>query len=109
MKKILKLLSLLTVGLFFVACNDGASEGFTKSGKAGNLSVTYYVVWHLKNCPIYSWSLTSITLLNSRKGTSSSLLVSGDSCQRFWTPKLKYSSFLAQQDQVKHTCPCMDV
>jgi len=41
MKKILKLLSLLTVGLFFVACNDGASEGFTKSGKAGNLSVTY--------------------------------------------------------------------
>lgn len=41
MKKLLKLASLLTLGLFFVACSDGASEGFTKSGKAGNLAVTY--------------------------------------------------------------------
>ena len=41
MKKLLKLASLLTLGLFFVACGDSASEGFTKSGKAGTLSVTY--------------------------------------------------------------------
>ncbi len=41
MKKLLKLASLLTLGLFFVACSDGTSEGFTKSGKAGNLAVTY--------------------------------------------------------------------
>ena len=41
MKKLLKLVSLLTLGLFFVACGDSASEGFTKSGKAGTLAVTY--------------------------------------------------------------------
>jgi len=41
MKKLLKLASLLTLGLFFVACGDSASEGFTKSGKAGSLAVTY--------------------------------------------------------------------
>lgn len=41
MKKLLKLASLLTLGFFFVACSNGASEGFTKSGKAGNLNVTY--------------------------------------------------------------------
>ena len=41
MKNFLKIASLLTLGLFFVACNDEASEGFVKTGKAGNLSVTY--------------------------------------------------------------------
>ena len=41
MKKLFKLISLLTLGLFFVACGDSASEGFTKSGKAGSLAVTY--------------------------------------------------------------------
>jgi hypothetical protein len=41
MKKLFKLVSLLTLGLFFVACGDSASEGFTKSGKAGSLAVTY--------------------------------------------------------------------
>ncbi len=43
MKKFLKLTLILTLGLFFVACNDDAtsSKGFTKSGKAGSLSVTY--------------------------------------------------------------------
>jgi len=41
MKKLFKLASLLTLGLFFVACGDSASEGFTKSGKAGSLAVTY--------------------------------------------------------------------
>jgi len=43
MKKLFKLVSVLTIGLFFVACNDGATEskGFTKSGKAGSLNVTY--------------------------------------------------------------------
>ncbi|CAA6811012.1 MAG: Unknown protein [uncultured Sulfurovum sp.] len=41
MKKLFKLVSLLTLGLFFVACGDSASEGFTKSGKAGSLDVTY--------------------------------------------------------------------
>jgi hypothetical protein len=43
MKKLFKLVSILTVGLFFVACNDGGSDskGFTKSGKAGSLNVTY--------------------------------------------------------------------
>ncbi len=41
MKKLFKLASFLTLGLFFVACGDSASEGFTKSGKAGALSVTY--------------------------------------------------------------------
>jgi hypothetical protein len=43
MKTLLKLVSVLTIGLFFVACgeSDSASEGFTKSGKAGSLEVTY--------------------------------------------------------------------
>ena len=41
MKKLFKLISLLTLGLFFVACGDSSSEGFTKSGKAGSLAVTY--------------------------------------------------------------------
>jgi hypothetical protein len=43
MKKLFKLVSVLTIGLFFVACggSDNASEGFTKSGKAGSLDVTY--------------------------------------------------------------------
>jgi len=42
MKKLFKLVSLLTLGLFFVACGgDSSLEGFTKSGKAGSLSVTY--------------------------------------------------------------------
>jgi len=43
MKKLFKLVSLLTVGLFFVACggSDASSEGFSKSGKAGSLKVTY--------------------------------------------------------------------
>ncbi len=41
MKTFLKVASLLTLGFFFVACGDSASEGFTKSGKAGNLAVTY--------------------------------------------------------------------
>ena len=41
MKKLFKLVSLLTLGLFFIACGDSASEGFTKSGKAGSLAVTY--------------------------------------------------------------------
>ena len=41
MKKFLKLTSILTLGLFFVACNDNTSEGFTKTGKAGSLNVTY--------------------------------------------------------------------
>ena len=42
MKKLFKLASLLTLGLFFVACGgDSSSEGFSKSGKAGSLGVTY--------------------------------------------------------------------
>ena len=44
MKKFLKIASILTVGLFFTACggsNSSGSEGFTKSGKAGSLDVTY--------------------------------------------------------------------
>ena len=43
MKKLLKLASLLTLGLFFVACGggDSSSEGFSKSGKAGSLNVVY--------------------------------------------------------------------
>jgi len=43
MKKLFKLLSLLTLGLFFVACggSDASSEGFSKSGKAGPLKVVY--------------------------------------------------------------------
>jgi len=41
MKQLLKLITLLTIGLFFIACGDSTSEGFTKSGKAGALNVTY--------------------------------------------------------------------
>ena len=42
MKNLIKMAMLLTLGLFFVACNDGeSSKGFVKTGKAGNLSVTY--------------------------------------------------------------------
>lgn len=41
MKKILTLIALLTVGLFFIACGDSESKGFTKTGKAGPLKVTY--------------------------------------------------------------------
>ena len=42
MKKLFKLASLLTLGLFFVACGASeSSEGFSKSGKAGSLNVTY--------------------------------------------------------------------
>ena len=42
MKKLFKLASILTLGLFFVACGGSeSSEGFTKSGKAGSLNVTY--------------------------------------------------------------------
>ena len=41
MKRLLKVVSILTMGLFFVACNDSSSAGFTKSGKAGSLAVTY--------------------------------------------------------------------
>ena len=41
MKSLIKTVSILTIGLFFVACSDRASEGFSKTGKAGTLSVTY--------------------------------------------------------------------
>jgi len=42
MKRLLKLVSILTLGLFFIACSDDTpSVGFIKSGKAGNLGVTY--------------------------------------------------------------------
>ncbi|RUM75229.1 MAG: hypothetical protein DSZ11_02665 [Sulfurovum sp.] len=42
MKNIIKIVSIFTVALFFVACNDSsASEGFSKTGKAGSLDVTY--------------------------------------------------------------------
>jgi hypothetical protein len=41
MKNFLKIVSILTLGLFFVACNDEAVEGFSKTGKAGNLNLTY--------------------------------------------------------------------
>ncbi len=41
MKRFLKLALILTLGLFFVACNDATSKGFSKTGKAGSLSVTY--------------------------------------------------------------------
>jgi len=41
MKNIIKIVALLTAGLFFVACSDSTTEGFTKTGKAGSLSVTY--------------------------------------------------------------------
>jgi ABC-type glycerol-3-phosphate transport system substrate-binding protein len=44
MKKLLKIASILTLGLFFTACggsDSSASEGFSKSGKAGSLDITY--------------------------------------------------------------------
>lgn len=43
MKRLFKLVSILTIGLFLVACNDdnSSSKGFSKSGKAGSLDVTY--------------------------------------------------------------------
>jgi len=44
MKNFLTIASILTVGLFFTACggaNSSSSEGFSKSGKAGSLDVTY--------------------------------------------------------------------
>lgn len=41
MKQLLKLITLVTLGVFFIACNDSSSEGFTKSGKAGMLNITY--------------------------------------------------------------------
>jgi photosystem II stability/assembly factor-like uncharacterized protein len=41
MKKFLKIVSLFGVALFFVACSDTPSEGFSKTGKAGSLNVTY--------------------------------------------------------------------
>jgi len=42
MKNLIKIATLLIAGLFFVACSDDkASQGFVKTGKAGDLSVTY--------------------------------------------------------------------
>lgn len=42
MKQLIKLISILTITLFFVACEDSSeSQGFSKSGKAGSLDVTY--------------------------------------------------------------------
>ncbi len=41
MKNLIKIAMLLTVGLFFIACTDDKAKGFSKTGKAGNLSVTY--------------------------------------------------------------------
>lgn len=42
MKQLLKLISIMIVTLFFVACGDGGdTQGFSKSGKAGNLDITY--------------------------------------------------------------------
>ena len=41
MKNLIKIATLLTVGLFFIACTDDTPQGFSKTGKAGNLSVTY--------------------------------------------------------------------
>ncbi|MCH9739320.1 MAG: FixH family protein [Epsilonproteobacteria bacterium] len=42
MRQLLKLISLATITLFFIACSDNSSsQGFSKSGKAGNLDVTY--------------------------------------------------------------------
>lgn len=41
-KQLLKFISIMTVTLFFVACGDaGESQGFTKTGKAGSLDITY--------------------------------------------------------------------
>ena len=44
MRKFLTIVSILTVGLFFTACggsDSSSSEGFSKSGKAGSLDITY--------------------------------------------------------------------
>ncbi len=45
MRNFLKIASILTIGFFFTACigegDSSASEGFSKSGKAGSLDVTY--------------------------------------------------------------------
>ena len=42
MKQFLKIASILSVALFFTACGGSSdSKGFTKSGKAGSLDVTY--------------------------------------------------------------------
>ena len=45
MRKFLTIASILTVGFFFTACGGGNSSsstvGFSKSGKAGGLDVTY--------------------------------------------------------------------
>ena len=42
MKQLLKLISIMVVALFFVACSDeGDTQSFSKSGKAGNLDITY--------------------------------------------------------------------
>ncbi len=45
MKSVLKLVATLTLGLFFVACggenSKSSMEGFSKSGKAGSLEITY--------------------------------------------------------------------
>ena len=42
MKQLIKLISILTITLLFVACEDSAkTQGFSKSGKAGSLDVTY--------------------------------------------------------------------
>ena len=43
MKNLFKMVSVLTVALFLTACggSDTPSEGFSKSGKAGSLNVTY--------------------------------------------------------------------
>jgi len=44
MRIFLKIASILTLGLFFTACGGGDSsseQGFSKSGKAGSLDVTY--------------------------------------------------------------------
>ena len=42
MKRLFKLVTILTIGLFLIACNnDSSPKGFSKSGKAGSLEVTY--------------------------------------------------------------------
>ena len=44
MRNFLTIASILTVGFFFTACggsDSSTSKGFTKSGKAGSLDVTY--------------------------------------------------------------------
>ncbi len=42
MKRLLKLISIFSFVLFFIGCSDEvSSEGFSKTGKAGDLTVTY--------------------------------------------------------------------